>query len=87
MSEDQIADDIFKNLSEEDRLNVMAIDDRDDMGQFHHTTGRWIRNEYKLWDRPWTPDIKNGIDFSQDHPDAISTRIMEKVWDRVHAHE
>jgi hypothetical protein len=48
--------------------------------------GRRIRNEYELWNpqcsltRRWHAcpkerDIRDGIDFSIDHPDSVSERI------------
>ena len=50
---------------------------------FHLTLGRTIRNEYKLWDTSWTPDIRDGVDYALDHPDQISMRVMEEVWERL----
>ena len=59
----------------------------------HHDfgmVGRAIRNEYGLWefDHPLTqhwhmyPEDRNivdGIDYSEDHPDAVSEAILEAV--------
>jgi hypothetical protein len=50
---------------------------------YHGTLGRTIRNEYKLWDTSWTPDIRDGVDYSFDHPDQISMRVIGEVWERL----
>ena len=48
--------------------------------RYHHTLGTAIRNEFHLWQFGWEPEIVNGIDMSQNHPDAISQRIIVDVW-------
>lgn len=50
---------------------------------FHHTLGRNIRNEFKLWEQSWEPNIINGADHSEDHPDQKSMRIIYEVWDKL----
>lgn len=42
--------------------------------------GRWIRNRYSLWTVPWEPELRDGIDYSPYHPDAISMTIIKEVW-------
>lgn len=52
----------------------------------HRDLGMFIRNHYGLWvDSPltksWrenesTRDIREGIDYSSDHPDAVSEQII-----------
>lgn len=48
--------------------------------------GRWVRNRYGLWnDHPLTRrwrrdgpnDMRDGVDYSQDHPDNISRTIVQ----------
>lgn len=51
--------------------------------KYHTSLGRSIRNEFKLWDREWKPDIRAGVDYSPDHPDQISMRVIEEVWNRL----
>lgn len=61
----------------------------------HGTWGRAIRNDFGLWNRdhPLTAewhkginnDIRDGVDHSLDHPDAVSTAIMVGVWKKVTA--
>ena len=53
----------------------------DDLSLYHRTLGQSIRNELKLWEVPWIPELdKNKIDISKYHPDAISMRIIKAVW-------
>jgi hypothetical protein len=51
--------------------------------RYHHTLGRSIRYEFKLWDREWKPDISNGIDISPRHPEQVSMSVIEKVWENI----
>jgi len=54
----------------------------EELTKFHHGLGTTIRNEFKLWEVPWTAQLKDGVDYSADHPDAISMRIIAEVWKR-----
>ncbi len=51
--------------------------------KYHTTLGRSIRNEFKLWDREWKPDIRDGVDYSPDHPDQLSMQVIKEVWLKV----
>ena len=51
---------------------------------YHTSLGRSIRNEFKLWETNWTPDIQNGVDYSPEHPDQVSMEIIETVWEKLH---
>lgn len=84
-SEESIAREVFKNLSWEEFDLIGTIPTSHDMMEFHHSVGRYIRNHYKLWERGYIPVIVNGVDVAEDHPDAISSRILERVWELVHA--
>lgn len=55
----------------------------DQLVSFHHSLGRNIRNEFKLWGREWEPQIEYGVDISDNHPDSISMRVIEEVWKRA----
>jgi hypothetical protein len=48
--------------------------------QYHHTFGQYIRNRYNLWTIPWTPEVREGVDYSPYHPDAVSSTIIQEVW-------
>lgn len=53
--------------------------------EFHDSLGREIRNEFRLWENAWVPEIVDGADVSKDHPDQISMNIIEEVWRRINA--
>jgi hypothetical protein len=56
---------------------------KDKLIRYHHSLGMNIRNHLNLWANEWVPDIKNGVDYSPEHPDAISQRIIEAVWEKA----
>jgi hypothetical protein len=56
---------------------------RDSLVKYHGSLGRMIRNEFKMWEDHWTPNIINGVDHSPDHPDQRSQRIIEQTWERL----
>ena len=87
---DDIARDVLiQAKTQEAGLREYALLPIDELMYHHHTMGRWIRNEYGLWhDSPLTEawrtnvagrDLRNGIDYSADHPDTISMRVLERV--------
>lgn len=63
--------EIFKNTPKEKLVS------------YHDSLGRQIRNHFKLWTVEWEPEIKGGVDYSPNHPDAVSMKIIETVWERV----
>lgn len=86
---DEIVDIIFEELNDESK-RVLRETAKDDLVLFHHTTGRAIRNDFLLWDpnNPITAEWErkadpDGVDRSPHHPDAISMRIIERVWEKV----
>lgn len=82
-TEYSIAVSVFKQLTEDD-ISVLKETAFADLVQFHHTVGRWIRNHYNLWDYEWEPVVgSDGVDYSPNHPDAVSQRIIEHVWRHV----
>jgi hypothetical protein len=54
-----------------------------DLHRFHQSIGQDIRNEFRLWEQPWEPDLVGGVDMSPNHPDALSMKVIEEVWRRV----
>ena len=72
----------FKKAPKEEQLSFKSVA-KDKLVGYHHTLGRSIRNRLRLWDNKWDHEIINGIDYSPNHPDAVSMRIIETVWERV----
>ena len=73
----------FYKAPEKQRLDFMATP-FENLITYHHSLGRDIRNTYGLWLREWTPVLEKGIDVSQFHPDAVSMKIIEELWVRLH---
>lgn len=81
MSEDEIVSFIFKSMNEAQVMSWTNIS-RDDLIAAHHTTGQSIRNAFGLWDEN-NQHVNLGDPSSDDFPDQMSMRIMERVWDAV----
>ena len=79
MTEDEIVDDVISKIPDEDKDRLRFFAEKYNKHYLHHGFGTWIRNEYKLWQRPWIPKIIDGCDYAEDHPDQISMRIIEKI--------
>ena len=56
---------------------------KDELSRFHHSFGRSIRNNFKLWDGN-DALLK---DTGKTHPDDASTVIMEEVWSMLQVPE
>ena len=53
---------------------------------WHHSLGRLIRNEFKLWSYTWTPEERDGTDYSKSHPDSISMSVIHQVRETLLEH-
>lgn len=80
-----IVDEVYGWLEgESDKIMDEFIDTKkSDLIQYHTGLGRSIRNTFKLWERKWEPEIIDGADHSPNHPDQLSMRIIEQVWERA----
>ena len=81
MTEDEIVDDLIKKIPALE-LDMLGVMDEEDLIHLHMTTGAVIRNEYALWKREWEPEEVDGVDISPNHPDAVSDRIIHRLWER-----
>lgn len=85
VSVDDMADEVFSWLETKSQENFDAFVDtkKDELFKYHHTLGRSIRNTFELWSVEWVPELKDGVDCSPFHPDQISMRVIEEVWERA----
>jgi hypothetical protein len=92
MDFEQIVNHLYGTLSEKELDEVVKMSEAD-MRALHHGFGTWIRNSYGLWnpEHPLTTkwandessrDIRDGTDYSKDHPDAVSNDILAALWRR-----
>jgi hypothetical protein len=75
----------FKNATKEDQ-EFFKLTPKNELHKYHFGLGMKIRNECGLWKEPWIPwkeEIIDGVDYSPDHPDAVSTQIIKTVWDKI----
>jgi hypothetical protein len=92
----ELAEDIVSRMEEKDKQFLReTVPNRKAMGHYHFSVGMGIRNNYGLWDeshpltQQWFYDrksgskihLKDGVDCHPNHPDNISGRILEHVWD------
>ena len=54
-------------------------DRREDLIGLHFTLGRWIRNNFGLWDH----NRALLEDTGQEHPDGASMAIIEALWESL----
>lgn len=83
-----IIDELYEKLPKDKILYVLVdefrnIPTKEGLVGYHHTLGRWIRNEYKLWEIEWDPMIIDGVDYSPYHPDTVSQTIIEGLWKKI----
>lgn len=64
-------------------LNDIRSCQKADLIQYHSGIGMAIRNAYNLWKVKWKPKIVNGVDMSPDHPDQVSMKIIERLWEKL----
>lgn len=64
-------------------IDAFMHTNRNDLIEYHLSTGMHIRNELELWKVKWTPKIIDGVDHSPEHPDKVSMEIIEGVWDEL----
>ena len=79
LDEDQIIKDLIKKINEEEDVKERWLGlNKSQLIRLHPTTGQKIRNQYRLWDKenPYTQSDTKHKNF----PDAMSQRIIEKVW-------
>jgi len=72
---DRIVDDIEVLLIDSDELKLFINSDEDDLIGLHHSMGRYIRNEYKLW----TDEGKEEFGVHFMHPDELSQGIINYI--------
>lgn len=67
-------------MSDQDKLNIIA-QSKDDLIQYHHSWGQYIRNHYRLWhDSLLAQHLKA---LGHEHPDDMSMVIIEAIWDKL----
>lgn len=82
---DEMVDEVYSWIEGEPKENIDQFIDvrKDNLFRYHHTLGRSIRNTFELWSMEWVPELINGVDHSPNHPDQVSMRVIEEVWERA----
>ena len=70
-----------KVLSPEDQVEILKMEE-EDLSILHHGLGRWIRNNWGLWDVKG--DLyKHMIELGFIHADDMSQTLIEEYWARM----
>lgn len=65
--------EIYANFSDEDKAWFKSTPP----AAMHHSLGRHLRNYCNMWEIKWEPELIDGVDHSENHPDAISSRVIK----------
>lgn len=80
MNFEQICDHFFKQIDTQSK-EILARIKKEDLIQFHHSTGQFIRNNYGLWAED-NPHVDNTDPSSPIMADQFSYRVMEYCWEK-----
>ncbi len=73
---------VIDRMSDEDKAKIQAMDD-DRSYEYHHTVGRYLRNDWSLWE-PDTPIKRDAVaSYGIAHADDISGLILSWVWAKI----
>lgn len=68
-------------FSFEEQTEFLKVE-KEDLVLYHHGLGRWIRNNWELWeDNSPLKDHMSSLGFI--HPDDMSQAIIEEYWNRM----
>jgi hypothetical protein len=78
LTEDEILQDLINNQDS----RIIIENSKSDLIMLHHSLGRTIRNDYRLWHEDNPINHKGNYEWdSEHHPDQISQRIIEKLYE------
>jgi hypothetical protein len=89
---DEIVDDMMFRIEDQDKQMFINSDHSLEHAWIEIVLMRWIRNRYGLWHthpltKRWREDgpndLRDGVDYSSDHPDNISGVIYERFKERL----
>lgn len=75
-------EDWFNNSSEREKKEFLTTD-FDNLVVFMNPLGSRIIDRFNLWMYSWVPNIRDNIDKSPQHPEAIALQVIEAVWRNV----
>lgn len=94
MTFDEIVDDLVRWAARhpKERSWLVELGMRNQLIETHHGFGRWVRNWYGLWReghpltmKDYKPEVVEGVDQSPRHPDAVSARLIQVLYERLQA--
>ena len=74
--------DLDKMLSEEDKVAIRSLPDKNSTWKLHYSLGQTIRNRWQLWDNePLLGYFASRNGFLLVHPDDVSGEIIDEYYD------
>ena len=84
---ERAVDHIVESLADEEKRDIRFASSQDSLCAGHHTVGRYIRNEWSLWE-PDSPLKRNAVEtYGIAHADDISGLIIEWVFAKIKRRE
>jgi hypothetical protein len=77
---DEAVQALMDKLSLEDKAAITRMSE-DETSDLHHGLGRWIRNNWGLWQGGPLKDHMMSLGFT--HPDDMSGSIIREFWARL----
>lgn len=73
--------DAFPKIMSGDDLMDLVTSDKEDLITYHHDLGRWIRNNWGLWEQGPLFGFMKALGFK--HPDDMSQALIHEYWTRM----
>lgn len=70
--------EVLKNELQQEDLCAIKFMQQKDICRLHHNLGRWVRNNWKLWESGPLTKFFNELDIH--HADDMSGIIIESFW-------
>ena len=76
---EEAVDVLLKKMGSDDINTIKEMPKAGEMIEFHHTLGRWVRNNFGLWQDNQALLHACG----KQHPDDASGVILEALWKKI----
>jgi hypothetical protein len=77
-----IAEEWFKESTERDQEEFITTK-FENLVVFMNPLGVNLINYFGLWNYRWEPVVKDGVDYSEEHPEAVALKIIQELWRKV----
>ena len=71
--------EIYENFNDGDKYWFRT----ENPAMMHLGLGMHLRNHAGLWNYPWEPELVDGVDVSENHPDAVSSKVIKDFQTKI----